>query len=293
LKKYGFIYIWYDRKHKRYYIGMHWGREDDGYICSSPWMLKSFTHRPRDFKRRILERIYTNRKDLYERELYWLNMIKDEELGKKYYNLNKFVQEQWWLDEEKSLSVKEKISKTCKEKFNNPEHRQKYLEGLKKRKSLKGMPGRRWTEEQKLAKSIEKKGKKRAGSSENWKHTAKTKELISMKNSGKVSPMKGKSHTLDSKLLMSESRKDNKNRLGKSHSIESKQLMSQNRKGYIWYNNGINEMLLKSIDIIPTGYIKGRITKFKEKGKWYYNPITLEKKQFITPPGNWLPGMKP
>ena len=35
--KYGFVYIWYDRKHHRYYIGCHWGTIDDGYICSSNW----------------------------------------------------------------------------------------------------------------------------------------------------------------------------------------------------------------------------------------------------------------
>ena len=23
-EKYGFVYIWHDRKHKRYYIGSHW-----------------------------------------------------------------------------------------------------------------------------------------------------------------------------------------------------------------------------------------------------------------------------
>ena len=35
MEKYGFVYIWFDRKHKRYYIGCHWGHEDDGYVCSS------------------------------------------------------------------------------------------------------------------------------------------------------------------------------------------------------------------------------------------------------------------
>ena len=40
MEKYGFVYIWYDRKHKRYYIGCRWGTENDGYICSSSWMKK-------------------------------------------------------------------------------------------------------------------------------------------------------------------------------------------------------------------------------------------------------------
>jgi len=32
MQKYGFVYIWFDRKHKRYYIDSHWGKEDDSYI---------------------------------------------------------------------------------------------------------------------------------------------------------------------------------------------------------------------------------------------------------------------
>lgn len=31
----GFVYIWYDRKRKLYYIGSHKGNINDGYICSS------------------------------------------------------------------------------------------------------------------------------------------------------------------------------------------------------------------------------------------------------------------
>jgi len=85
-EKYGFVYIWRDRKHNRFYIGCHWGKEDDGYICSSRWMRKSFKRRPNDFKRRILSRVYTNRADLVEKEYKWLQLIPKECLGKDYYN---------------------------------------------------------------------------------------------------------------------------------------------------------------------------------------------------------------
>jgi hypothetical protein len=131
-EKYGFVYIWFDRKHKRYYIGMHWGSEDDGYICSSSWMRQAHRHRPTDFKRKILERVYTNRNDLYQREKYWLSFIKDEELKIKYYNLSKNVNDTW-LNEENIISRKEKISVRTKEAMQRPEVREKYLEGLKKR----------------------------------------------------------------------------------------------------------------------------------------------------------------
>lgn len=133
MEKYGFVYIWRDKKHNRYYIGMHWGTEDDGYICSSTWMMQAFNLRPQDFKRKIIERVYTNRKDLYEREKYWLSFIKDEEIKVKYYNLSKNVNDTW-LNEDSKKSRREKISIKTKEAMNKPEVREKYLKGLETRK---------------------------------------------------------------------------------------------------------------------------------------------------------------
>lgn len=109
-EKYGFVYIWYDRKHKRYYIGCRWGNENDGYICSSPWMKQAYKHRPYDFTRRILSRIYTNKKELLEEEYKWLSMISDTELGHKYYNLHNHHFGHWSIDENKRITVGEKIS---------------------------------------------------------------------------------------------------------------------------------------------------------------------------------------
>ena len=118
-EKYGFVYIWYDRKHKRYYIGCHWGHENDGYICSSPWMRKSYKRRPDDFKRRILKRVYSNRQDLLDEEYIFLSMIDENELGKRYYNLKNHKGVLWWSDNNKRLSVKQKISKSLLEHNKN------------------------------------------------------------------------------------------------------------------------------------------------------------------------------
>ena len=108
-EKYGFVYIWRDRKHARYYVGCHWGYEDDGYICSSSWMKQAYQRRPQDFKRRILSRIYTNRKDMFEKEYQWLCLIKSEELGKRYYNVKIFAPDfHWSADENKTKNVKNK-----------------------------------------------------------------------------------------------------------------------------------------------------------------------------------------
>jgi hypothetical protein len=121
-EKYGFVYIWYDAKHKRYYIGSHWGTEDDGYICSSRLMRQAYNRRQKDFKRRIIERIYTNRKDLLLAEERWLSMIDPEKTTSKnttleerknvrYYNINLGTQNHWWSDTDTRLTIGEKISK--------------------------------------------------------------------------------------------------------------------------------------------------------------------------------------
>ena len=120
--EYGFVYIWYDRKYKRYYVGCRWGREDDGYVCSSSWMKASYKKRPDDFKRRIIARVYTNRADLHEEEYRWLSMMKQEELrGPRYYNICNHHFGHWSTDNKKQLSVKEKISNTKRKHFESEE----------------------------------------------------------------------------------------------------------------------------------------------------------------------------
>lgn len=116
----GFVYIWRDRKHNRYYIGSHWGKEDDGYVCSSKWMKKSYFRRPNDFKRRILTRVYSNRKILLEAEGKWLDLIKKEEIKVRYYNLRITNFGHWTTDENRCKTVGEKISLAKRGKNTGP-----------------------------------------------------------------------------------------------------------------------------------------------------------------------------
>ena len=131
MKKYGFVYLWRDRKNKRYYVGSHWGAEDDNYICSSRWMKSCYKKRPADFKRRVIKRIYTGRKDLLDEEQRFLNMIKqteiisssntkldERELNVRYYNLNLLVNDFWHTyDNEHKKTINEKISDNRKGKY--------------------------------------------------------------------------------------------------------------------------------------------------------------------------------
>ena len=114
-EKYGFVYIWFDRKHKRYYIGCHWGKENDGYICSSPWMIQAYRIRPNDFKRRILKSKIESRQLTYIEEQHWLNMININEIkpinaNPRYYNLNIKNNDVWHKYDENIKTIGKKIS---------------------------------------------------------------------------------------------------------------------------------------------------------------------------------------
>jgi len=140
MEKYGFVYLWFDRKHKRYYVGCHWGTTDDGYVCSSPWMRQAYKHRPHDFKRRILKTNITEKSYMFLEEQRYFDMIKPEELKSKYYNLNIKNNKHWSTDEIKTKSLRDKISQTAKRNAQDPEYRKKYLTGLAKRDNRSSDP---------------------------------------------------------------------------------------------------------------------------------------------------------
>lgn len=73
-------------------------------------MKHAYKRRPQDFKRRILSRIYTNQQDLLKEEYRWLQMIKPEELHKRYYNLHNHHYGHWSTIEASRMTVGQKIS---------------------------------------------------------------------------------------------------------------------------------------------------------------------------------------
>lgn len=147
MSKYGFVYLWFDRKHKRYYVGCHWGTEDDGYICSSQWMHQSIKYRPQDFKRRILKTNIQHRPDMYIEEQRYLNMIKTTEIKPtnpkpRYYNLCLSSKDMWHKYPDKIKTIGQKIS------------------DAKKGKSTKKAKNRKFTDEHKEKLRQAKLGKK-------------------------------------------------------------------------------------------------------------------------------------
>ena len=150
MQKYGFVYIWFDRKRKMYYVGCHWGTEDDGYICSSNRMRNVYKRRPSDFKRRILTSNIATKIDLLDEENRWLRLISKNELGTRYYNLRNNVFNHWAALDNR-LTIAEKISKRLKgvphtEERNAKKRGRKLTEEHKAKVSLGGM-GRPVSEE--------------------------------------------------------------------------------------------------------------------------------------------------
>ena len=232
-QKYGIIYLWFDKKKKRYYLGAHWGTENDGYICSSKWMKNTYKRRPETFKRRILEKNINSKENMFLREDAWLSKIKDSELGKRYYNLQKHWKH-WNSDQKKSLSVREKLSEATKRLHQDPVYRNKYLEGRKnlpprseeaKRKTALANTGKKRTEETKQKISKAQKGKIVGPLSQ------ETKQKLSIALSGNKNPFYGKQH--DPEL---------KKKMNAKTSATMKGKMPKNiPTGYWWNNSKINK----------------------------------------------------
>lgn len=101
LDYFGYVYLWFDRKNKMYYIGSHYGSVEDSYICSNKWMKAAYKKRPQDFKMRVLKYLeIDDLKLLQQYEQHYLNMILDSELStsanviagcNRYYNMKKYA----------------------------------------------------------------------------------------------------------------------------------------------------------------------------------------------------------
>ena len=104
-------------------------------------MRDAYRRRPEDFKRRILQTC-SDKKEMFVKEQEWLNLVKLEELGKRYYNLSINL-EHWSMNSDRR-SIVQKISSSRKGKTSGENHH---------------MFGKHHSEETKLKMSQAKKGK--------------------------------------------------------------------------------------------------------------------------------------
>lgn len=213
MEKYGFIYIWYDRKRKMYYVGSHWGTETDGYICSSNRMRDAYRRRPHDFKRRILKR-NIKREELLQEEYNWLSLIDEKDIGVKYYNLRKHKWGHWSTDESSRKSIAEKLSeKHTGKKYPNRKKPKPFSEEHKRKMSerMKGNTltlGRSLSDEHKKILSEKNKGRVHNEESINRIKEARKKQVITEETKKKISEtQKGKKLSDETRRKMSESKK--------------------------------------------------------------------------------------
>lgn len=175
MEKYGFVYIWYDRKHKRYYVGCHWGHENDRYICSSTWMRNAYKTRPKDFKRRILQRVHTSKIDMFIAEQQWLNLIKPKECKIRYYNIS--LNNRNYIDsltEDNRKSVRKKISESVRRSLLEPEVQERKKLGYQRRDTKSADPAVRSKRQLTMLSGGKNKGKITAkDSAGNIFHTTK------------------------------------------------------------------------------------------------------------------------
>ena len=207
MEKEGFIYIWFDRKRKMYYVGCHWGSENDGYLCSSNRMRDAHRRRPHDFKRRLLKTNITDKSELLEEEYFWLSKIKNDELGKRYYNLHNHHFGHWIINGD---YTKEKHGMFGK----------KHSEETKRK-----MRGRKVSEDTK---------EKLRGIAEKQFSDPENRKKAGVANIGKTPYMSGKKHTNEARKKISEGLIGNvpwnKGKSGlQTHSDETRQKMRGSR----------------------------------------------------------------
>ena len=120
-----FLYVWYDKCRKMFYIGMHEGQITDGYISSSRWFNGEHQYRPNDFKRKIIK-IFNDRKSARKEEARFLRMIKESEFGKKYYNLKngRPSGKPPWNKGKKNIYSQETLQKMSVAKIGKPSNNQ-------------------------------------------------------------------------------------------------------------------------------------------------------------------------
>lgn len=273
MEKYGFVYIWYDRKHKKYYVGSHWGNIDDGYICSSTWMRNAYKYRKEDFKRKIIAKVYSSKNDLLIKEYEYLSLIKEEELGKKYYNMTNHLNGHWFTEEERAKTLSQKISQKTKEAMQRPEVREKYLKGLETRDTRGSDPE---VIEKKRISMIKTMAKKFPLVDRKKPKTTTFEEYVEL-------------HRNNTKKLWSNRSEKEIQQISKkiSESLVGKSKTGKAAKGHVKsekWRKKISESNKKTLAANPDK---------TTKGKWWWNNGTINKRSKESPGPEWVKGKLP
>lgn len=116
-----FVYCWTDKVTNKLYVGSHKGSANDGYICSSKYMLEEYNKRPSDFTRQIIAE--GNLKDIRILEAKILQAV-NARLNEHFYNMhdNDGFYFDGWKKGEFSEEHRKKMSEAAKKRKRSPEH---------------------------------------------------------------------------------------------------------------------------------------------------------------------------
>lgn len=123
-----FVYCWTDHKTQKLYVGSHKGNLDDGYVCSSKYMLQEYKVRPHDFTRQIIAvgDAYTIRK-FESFILKTVNAKTNECFYNKHENDGLFFD--GWKKGEFTEEHKHNMSISASKRKRSPEHIKKLHDG--------------------------------------------------------------------------------------------------------------------------------------------------------------------
>jgi len=225
-----FVYIWFDKRDYRFYLGYTNGKKKF-YICSSKYMLKEYKERPNDFKRRILKKGTEKEMALLEKEL----LDKRKHLfGSRYYNevANFPLGMIEWHKRNPGYFAGKK----------NPNYGNNWSDEIKQKIGAANK-GKKRTKEQKLQMSLQRKEEFVSGKRVQWNKgktlTEEHKKKCSESNKGIFNPFKGRQHTEETKKRISEANKGksppNK---GQKMSAEQRKKLSIAKKAYFKKNPG-------------------------------------------------------
>jgi hypothetical protein len=121
-----FVYCWTDKRTNKLYVGSHKGLTDDGYICSSKYMLEEYNKRPKDFSRQIVaEGDLLAMRKFEARILQAANARLDESFYNKHDNDGFYFD--GWRKGEMSEEHREKLAAAKRGKKLSEKHRQNIL----------------------------------------------------------------------------------------------------------------------------------------------------------------------
>ena len=158
-------------------------------------MRKAYKRRPEDFKRRILYRS-KDKTNTFEKEILILNHIKENELGKRYYNLcvfykyNKNIRKfsDKVLEEHKKTNIGRIVSLETKEKIRQSLLGKKHSDERRLNQSLAQKKLKRWDGEKNPSKNpelLEKIIKGKTGKKRTPEQIKKMSDIMKNKNKNK------------------------------------------------------------------------------------------------------------